>query len=200
MNTGENQNKIAGLGILAALASSLCCIAPLLAIIAGVSGFAGMFSWIEPARPYLLGFTAVMLGTAWYQKLKPKKKGAGCNCETENKISFFQSKIFLGMITLLAVGFMSFPFYANIAYPEKENQGIVNESSKEIANFEVEGMTCTGCEHHIISRLSGMKGYISAEADYKTGKVRVEFDKNIATEEQVIDVINETGYKVLSEK
>ena len=45
---------VTGVGIFAAIAASLCCITPLLAILAGASGIASAFSWLEPARPYLI--------------------------------------------------------------------------------------------------------------------------------------------------
>ena len=49
-------------GVLAAVAASLCCIAPVLALLAGTTGVAATFSWLEPFRPYLIGFTILILG------------------------------------------------------------------------------------------------------------------------------------------
>ena len=65
------KSKLAITSLLTAITASLCCIAPVLALIAGTSGFASTFSWIEPFRPYLIGLTIVVLLFAWYQKLKP---------------------------------------------------------------------------------------------------------------------------------
>ena len=62
------------LAIGTALLSSICCITPVLALIAGTSGLASSFSWLEPFRPYLIGLTILVLGFAWYQKLKAKKE------------------------------------------------------------------------------------------------------------------------------
>ena len=67
----KEKKGLIGMGLLTALASSLCCITPVLAIFAGSSGMASSFSWMEPARPYLIIFTIIVLGFAWYQKLKP---------------------------------------------------------------------------------------------------------------------------------
>ncbi|MEC3965274.1 hypothetical protein VM932_07290, partial [Muricauda sp. SYSU M86414] len=36
----------------AALLSSFCCITPVLALVAGTSGLASTFSWLDPIRPY----------------------------------------------------------------------------------------------------------------------------------------------------
>lgn len=44
-----------------AIAASLCCIIPLLAFVAGVSGMASAFSWIVPIRPYLIAFTVIVV-------------------------------------------------------------------------------------------------------------------------------------------
>ena len=63
--------SLAGTGLLAALAASLCCITPLLAIVGGLGGVASTFSWLEPLRPYLVALTVGVLGFAWYQQLRP---------------------------------------------------------------------------------------------------------------------------------
>lgn len=57
--------------MIAALMSSLCCITPVLALIAGTSGLASTFSWLDPARPFFVGITVMVLSFAWYQKLLP---------------------------------------------------------------------------------------------------------------------------------
>lgn len=63
-------NKWASTGILSAIAASLCCITPVLAVLAGSSGFASTFSWMEAFRPFLIGITVAAIGFARYQKLK----------------------------------------------------------------------------------------------------------------------------------
>ena len=65
--------KLIGTGLLTAIAASLCCITPVLALIAGTSGLASTFSWLEPFRPYFIGLTILVLVFAWFQKLKPIK-------------------------------------------------------------------------------------------------------------------------------
>ena len=70
----KTDKKLIGAGLLTAIAASLCCITPVLALVAGTSGLASTFSWLEPFRPYFIGLTILVLGFAWYQKLKPKKQ------------------------------------------------------------------------------------------------------------------------------
>ena len=67
----KTDKKLIGAGLLTAIAASLCCITPVLALVAGTSGLASTFSWLEPFRPYFIGLTILVLGFAWYQKLKP---------------------------------------------------------------------------------------------------------------------------------
>ncbi|MEK7254190.1 MAG: heavy metal transporter, partial [Bacteroidota bacterium] len=52
MKSENASEKWAGAGALAAVAASLCCITPVLALLAGTSGLASTFSWLEPARPW----------------------------------------------------------------------------------------------------------------------------------------------------
>ena len=73
MKTSQKSNSPAYLSIITAVTASVCCITPLLAILAGSSGLVTTFSWIEPFRPYLIALTIGILGLAWYLKLKPKK-------------------------------------------------------------------------------------------------------------------------------
>lgn len=89
----KTDKKIIGAGLLTAIAASLCCITPILALIAGASGLASTFSWLEPFRPYFIGLTVLVIGFAWYQKLRPKKQ-MECNCETEKNQNSFNPKCF----------------------------------------------------------------------------------------------------------
>jgi len=71
----KTDNKLIGAGLLTAIAASLCCITPVLALIAGTSGLASTFSWLEPFRLYFICSTILVLGFAWYQKLIPNAFG-----------------------------------------------------------------------------------------------------------------------------
>ena len=94
----KKENSIIGTGIITAVAASLCCITPVLALLAGASGIASAFSWIEPFRPYLIGLSIIVMGFASYQKLKPLKEDE-CGCETTEKKKFIQTKILLALVS-----------------------------------------------------------------------------------------------------
>jgi copper chaperone CopZ len=188
-------------GILTAIASSLCCITPVVAFLAGTGSLASTFSWIEPARPYLLGATALALGFAWYLKLRPVATVDDCGCEITPKRSFFQSKSFLVGVTLFAVVTSAFPLYAGIFFPKTENAAVVSEQSvvKKV-EFTVEGMTCTGCENHVKSEISKLPGIVEVTVSYAKGTAVVKFDETKTSIEAIEKAINSTGYRATKSK
>lgn len=199
-NSSGNKTWIAG--VIAAIVASLCCITPVLALIGGLGGAASAFSWLEPFRPYLIGFTILVFAFAWYQKLKPKtKEEIECACEEDEKPSFYQTKTFLGIVTVFAALMLGFPYYSHIFYPKTESKVVIIESGNVVqANFDIEGMTCSGCEEHIKNAVAQLPGYIEATADHQTGKATVKFDKSKSSLDDVVAAINKTGYKVIKQE
>ena len=196
----KTDKKLIGAGLLTAIASSLCCITPILAIVAGSSGIASTFSWLEPFRPYFIGMTVLVLGFAWYQKLKPQKQ-IDCNCETNQKQNFMQTKSFLGSITVISVLLLSFPSYAHIFVPKTKITAIVTSTSKiQKVEFTIKGMTCSGCEHHVKTEISKLKGIVEVIVSYEKGNAIVKFDNKQTSIEQIEKAINSTGYKSLKSK
>ena len=196
----KTNDKLISTGLLAAFTASLCCITPLLAFIAGTSGLAATFSWIEPLRPYLIALTVFVLGFAWYLKLKPKKQ-LDCNCEKEDKIPFTQSKMFLGTVTLFAVVMLAFPYYSGIFYPTTEKQIIiVDQSNIRKIEFTISGMTCASCGEHVNSEVNKLSGIISSEASYESRNAMVKFDDSKTNIDEIENAINATGYLVTDKK
>ncbi|MEZ7516122.1 mercuric transport protein MerTP [Flavobacterium frigidarium] len=196
----KSENKLIGVGLLTAITASLCCITPVLALIAGISGIASTFSWIEPFRPYLIGMTILVLAFAWYQKLKPQKK-MDCECETDEKPKFIQSKKFLRIITVFAIVMLAFPYYSEIFYPKRENQIIVvDKSDIKTTEFKIRGMTCTSCEKHINHEVNKLNGIVNSKASYENGNAIIEYDKSKTNAMEIERAINSTGYKVTDKK
>jgi len=194
------KNTSIGVGVLSAVAASLCCITPLLALIAGTSGAASSFSWLEPLRPYLIGFTVLVIGFAWYQKLKPKKVD-DCGCDEETKEPFLQSKLFLGIVTVFAALMLTLPYYSHVFYPET----LTTDSStrpEDIMHFEfeIEGMTCEACENHITHEVDKVDGVIESSASYNQGSAWVKFDTSKISLSEITKAIHSTGYSVIQSK
>ena len=196
----KSENKLIGATLMTAITASLCCITPVLALIAGTSGIASTFSWIEPFRPYLIGLTILVLAFAWYQKLKPTKE-IDCECETDEKPKFVQSKAFLGIVTAFALIMLAFPYYSGIFYPNIDKQIIVvDKSDITIVKFQISGMTCASCEKHVNHEVNKLNGILSSKASNENGNAIIEFDRTKTNETEIEKMINTTGYKVTDKK
>ncbi len=192
-----------------AIAASLCCITPVLALIAGSAGLASTFSWLEPARPYLIGITVVVLGFAWYQKLKPAKMGdPRCACEgeeavgqTAKKPSFWKGKLFLAVITAFAILMLAFPYYSKVFFPRETPKVVVTQSNNiQQAHLQISGMDCAACEQEIKHSVAQLPGFMDASVDYKTGNAIIKYDQSKTSPQQVDSAVNATGYKVVRHK
>ena len=196
----KTDNKLIGAGLLTAIAASLCCITPVLALIAGSSGLAPNFSWLEPFRPYFIGLTLLVLGFAWYQKLQTKIQ-IDCNCGTDGKPKFIQSRTFLGIVTVFAGLMLAFPLYAHIFYPNTEKQVIVvDKSNIQTVEFSISGMTCAGCEEHVKHEVNKLSGIIKSTASHENGNAIVEFDNSKINIAEIESAISVTGYTVTDKK
>ena len=196
----KTDKKLISTGLLAAFTASLCCVTPLLAFIAGTSGLAASFSWLEPLRPYLIALTVFVLGFAWYLKLKPKKQ-LDCSCENDEKIPFTQSKMFLGIVTLFAVLMLAFPYYSAVFYPKTQKQIIiVDQSNIREIEFTISGMTCASCGEHVNSEINKLAGIISSDASYENKNAVVKFDDSKTNIDEIENAINGTGYVVTAKK
>ena len=208
MISRKSTGAYTGAGALSAIAASLCCITPVIALFAGSSSIAANFSWIEPARPYLIGLSIAVLAFAWYVKLRPAKNNSmDCNCETTKKPSFLQTKAFLSIVTLFAILMMAFPLYAKVFYPKHKVQAteVVVVDNKQQVNFSIQGMTCAGCQQPINNEVSKVKGVLAYKTSYALKNSLVTFDKSKVDVKTIEAVINKTGYtvreyKLISEK
>jgi mercuric ion transport protein len=184
--------------VFSAIAASLCCIVPVIAVLAGGGSIASNFSWMEPARPYLIGLSMAVLAFAWYLKLKPvKTNDIDCNCEAK-KPSFLQSKTFLAIVTVLATLMMSFPLYAGIFSPNSKAQSVapVNTDNKKQVKFTIQGMTCAGCEVEVNNELSKVSGVLAYKTSYASKSSLVTYDALKVDVKTIQAAIAKTGYIV----
>lgn len=193
----KNDKHLMGAGFLAAIGASLCCITPVLALIAGTSGIASTFSWLEPLRPYLIGLTILALGFAWYQKLNSlKATEPNCACD-DDKPSIWQSRKFLGVVTIFTVALLAFPLYAEIFYPKTAQQKTVTQDAAiRTIEFKIKGMTCNGCAEHVNHEVNKLDGIISTKASYEEGNAIIQFDTLKTKPVEIEQSINSTGYSV----
>ena len=204
MSTSDISSKSASAGLLAAIVASLCCITPVFSLLAGIGGIAATFSWMEPFRPYLITLTIGVLGFAWYQKLRPRTaEEIACACEEDEKPSFWQSKKFLGIVTVFATLMLAFPSYSHIFYPNTTGSGVVADQDQtqiKLADFKIKGMTCTGCEEHVKHAVSALDGVLETTASYKDANAQIKYDGSVVDVSKITSAINSTGYTVIDSK
>jgi len=202
METKENKSGLLLTGTLAALGASLCCITPVLGVVAGIGGAASAFSWLEPFRPYLVALTLMVLAFAWYRRLKPAKQTLACACEAEpNKASFFQSKTFLGVATVAVLLLLAFPYYSSAIIPSVPKTKVTQSAELQLARLDIKGMTCSGCEGSVTHALASKKGVVVAKASYESGSAEVTFQPSIVSVETLKKAIEaEVGYSVTGTK
>ena len=201
MSTG----KLMSAGVFTAIAASLCCITPVIALIAGSGSIASSFSWLAPARPYMIGLTAALLGFAWYQKLKPQSAD-DCDCEVDGlppgktgKSKFLHSKTFLLLVTLFAALMIAFPSYATIFFPKNKKVSVVAEKSNtKTVELTISGMSCKACEEEVNLEVNKLAGIIQSDVSYENKNASIRFDASKTTAQKIIDAVNSTGYKVIN--
>lgn len=200
MNMKNISKGLVGIGILAPIAASLCCITPLLVVLAGGGSLASQLSWLEPAKPYLTGLTVLALGLAWYEKLKPVTK-EDC-CTVKRKPGFLQSKAFLVVVTLFAFLMLAFPYYTRALFPKAEKISItpIGKNVITTAEFTISGMGCSACEDEINHEVNKIKGVFSVQTSYNKGTATVQFDSTKTNIVQIKTAINSTGYTVTKSK
>lgn len=179
--------------IVTALGASLCCITPVLAMIAGTGSIATTFSWTEPLRPYLVSSTFLLLGFAWFKNLTDKKEDE-CGCE--EKPSFVKSKKFLGIITIVSLVLVTFPGYSGYFFTSSQGSVVQEQDKNKRIELAVKGMTCTSCELHIENDVKKLPGISYVKASYEKGAVVVDYDDAKVDQEKIIAAINATGYSV----
>ncbi|MEX2656404.1 MAG: mercuric transport protein MerTP, partial [Balneolales bacterium] len=179
MRSTDN-SKWLGAGIATAFLAALCCITPVFAVLAGISGIASMFSWLEPFRPWMISLSGLFIGLAWFQHLKPRKQ---VDCKCEDDPSFFKSKGFLGMITVAVSLLITFPYYSDIFIRSNNSPQVVigYETQVERVTFDIEGMTCTGCETSVKHAVQRVDGVLKTEVSYQNRKATIAFDKTQTT-------------------
>ena len=187
--------------IATSLGASLCCITPVLAVLAGASSFATTFSWLDPFRPYFVTLTIIILIYIWWGKLKPQKE-IECACEDNEKVGFLKTKTFLSIITIFAVLSISFPYYGNFFIEEESKKEIVIVEKSDIVSYsiKIDNMTCPACEATVSNAIHTQEGIIKSDISYKTGVANIKFDKSKTSIENLRNSIDKTGFTTVEHK
>jgi len=109
-----------GGAVIAAFASALCCLGPLLFAALGLGG-AGLLVRLEAYRPYFAALTLVLLGSGFYftyraPRLPPVTAEGGPACVCALPRANRLGRVALWVATIVAVGFLAFPYLAPVLF------------------------------------------------------------------------------------
>lgn len=186
--------------VLAAGAASVCCIGPLLFVVLGLGSF-GAAAAFEPARPYLLAASVLLLAFGFYRAYF-RREAASSSCEPGEacaaKPASRASRVTLWVASIMVLAFALSPYYVGpLARRFTARPAATSAAPRPAtmrATFKVSGMTCAGCETTIRLALEKTAGVKGAEVSYDRGEAVVEYDPTVTTPEKLRDAISETGY------
>jgi mercuric ion transport protein len=198
----EERLAIGG-AILAAIASGVCCVTPLLFVLLGLGAFGAAHAF-EVARPYMLGAAVLFLAYGFYRtyfrRAQSCAPGEACATKPVNRMS--RALLWIGMAAVVA--FALSPYYAGTlasrlsakpAVMAGQMQSATQQPAVAQAKYKVTGMDCASCETTIRLALEKTQGVSRAEVSYGRGEALVEYDPNVTTPEKLRDAITGTGYQ-----
>lgn len=183
-----------GGSILAAITASLCCIGPLVAAVLGASGFAAA-SFFSKWRPVLLAVTFLLLGLAWLLTYrKSKAECADGTCQTKPVARW--NKIVLTFATIFVLVSAAFPNLSAVFVRNRSSSGdSANVAGADVLKVSIPSMDCAACAANIQKTLSAQAGVRKADVTFDTKQAVVYYDASRISREQVIETINNTGFK-----
>ena len=191
------QSSITPIGsVVSAIVASLCCIGPVAVVLIGV-GSIGAFSVFETYRPYLIGFTVIMLGLAFYLTYRKREvicEDGSCKVERAGK----WNKISVWGATFLAAVAIAFPYYgASLITSAQATPPPHSTHSTSFAKavLNIEGMDCQACAAGLEATLSRVDGVHKAKVEYEEGTAVIEYDPALAQPDKFIAQVDEAGFK-----
>ncbi len=98
-------------GVTAAVASTLCCAGPLVAVALGLSG-AGLAATFEPLRPYFVAGTALALGFGFVVVRREEKRACEPGIFCASPIVRRRMKWALWIATIVSIPLLTFPWWS----------------------------------------------------------------------------------------
>ena len=191
------KEKLTAIGsIIAAVAASICCIGPVVAVILGVGSLAAA-SGLEKWRPLFLGVTFVLLGVAWYLTYRKPKAAceAGSACSTEPVAKW--NKVVLWLATAFVLIAAAFPTLSSaiLGSTATNPPAAVADGNSAVLNVKIPSMNCAACALNIRSVLKKQPGVQQARVSFDTKEAVVRYDPTKLSPEKIIAAIDQSGFK-----
>lgn len=163
--------------ILSAIAASSCCVLPLILLGltllgVGTAGVAGLSSTLGAIKWYILPLAVVGVGLSYWLYFREKKK---CSTQACKMASEGFTKSMLTISTIVVFGFLSWSVYPYIlgATPVPSGGG---SSSTHFAVYQVDGMTCGGCEIAVDEAIKATGLVDSVKSSFVESKAYIWFE------------------------
>lgn len=200
---GVTSRSAVGLGLVAALVASLCCVGPAILALLGLGGAAAVLSLTRYHVPFMIA-AGMLLAAGVYLAARRRPTGEGAACCAAG--SARTSKSWLSALQLLAVfaaayaliNFALLPaWYACCsAGPSVQRPATpVNPANLGRATLGIGGMTCEACTRHIQSELAKVPGVQSADVRYGEKRAVVTYDAKRVSIQELQKAVGAAGYK-----
>ena len=83
---------------------------------------------------------------------------------------------------------------------KSDNKTLEVSGNDKAVEIQCSGMTCTGCENTIKSKVKKVEGVKDVMADFKTNTVKASYDPGKTNPDAIKEAISAAGYKVESVK
>ena len=182
--------------ILSMIAASSCCLPPLILLGLtllgiGTAGVAGLSATLGAMKWYILPLAIIGVGLSYWLYFKEKKKCAGTACKIANETF---TKTMLTISTIVVFGFLSwsvYPYLLGTASSPSEG----GASSAHFAVYQVDGMTCGGCEIAIDGAVNATGIVDSVKSSFTESKAYIWYNDANADLSQLEKAIQSVGYK-----
>jgi mercuric ion transport protein len=195
------QKATLGGSVLAAIAASLCCIGPLIAVALGAGGFAAS-AVFEKWRPIFLGVTFALLALAWYLTYRGPKvaceQGSACASRQASK----WNKVVLWFSTALVLTTAAFPSLSSAILSRVQSNSnapaSVSPMNDAVLRLKIPSMDCAACAAGIKAMLRQQTGVQNAQVSFDTKTAMVQYDATKISPEKITAAIDKTGFKAES--
>lgn len=192
----ENSIKPQGLGILSSFVVSICCVGtPLLALLGlgglGLGAFVGRFHW------FFILMGSLLLTGGWLSYLQEKRRCQMQKCQMTRQ-GF--TKVILMVVSLVVVLFTAFNLYPLMGNKQKPSSAQSSSDGYITITIPVQGMSCFSCELSVENALKKVRGVGIVQASAKDKKVIVQYDPKQVSLQELIEAVNQTGYKASAPK
>jgi mercuric ion transport protein len=185
--------------VVAAVAASLCCILPVLAVALGLTGFAAS-QFFERWRPALLGVTFALLAVGFYFAYRPRRQSCEPGSACERTPVGRWNRVILWLATAVVVVLAAFPYYsgwvAQAVASTKQSAQVASQPGEAHAVLKIEGMDCGACATLIEKNLARIPGVRAVQVSFERKQANVEYDPKVVQPSRFVKAVEQAGYKV----